>query len=315
MKTFSIVIPVYYNESNLPETIPQLLSLADALHNYHLELVFVEDGSGDNSLKILIDYQKQYSATIKVVKLTRNFGSMLAIQAGCSVASGDCIGMIAADLQDPPELFLDMIEHWERGNKAIFAVRQDREESFSQKLFANIYYSLIRKLAIQDYPPGGFDFFLVDRQVISEINQIQEKNTNLMTLIFWLGFKPVLLPYVRRQRKKGKSRWTLTKKIKLFMDTFVSFTFFPVRALSVLGITMALLSFLYGLSVFSFWFFGNIEVKGYVPTMLVITFASGLQMSMLGVLGEYLWRILDEVRHRPSFVIDQIYSITVQDLP
>ena len=126
MKKFSIVVPVYYNELNLPDTVPQLLALGEKLPQWDLELVFVDDGSGDQSLRILLDFHKQFPQQIKVVKLSRNFGSMAAIQAGYSVASGDCVGMIAADLQDPPELFLDMIDHWKKGSKAVFAVRSDR---------------------------------------------------------------------------------------------------------------------------------------------------------------------------------------------
>ncbi|MBI3172664.1 MAG: glycosyltransferase family 2 protein [Chloroflexi bacterium] len=313
MRLFSIIIPVYYNEANLPETVPQLLGLAKKVEGYRLELVFVDDGSGDRSLEILRDFQGKYPETVKIVKLTRNFGSMAAIQAGFSVASGDCVGMISADLQDPPELFLEMLSHWEKGTKAVFAVRQDREEPFSQKLFSNAYYALVRRYAIADYPDGGFDFFLVDRQIVNEINRIQEKNTNLMSLIYWLGFKPIMIPYVRRARVHGKSRWTLAKKLKLFVDTFVAFTFFPLRVLSTVGFLAAMTSFGYGTFILIYWLLFGIDVKGWVPTMLIITFTTGLQMTMLGVLGEYLWRTLDEVRGRPSFVIDEIYDETKQD--
>jgi len=278
MKTFSIIVPVYYNELNLPDTIPQLLDLAIELPWYHLELVFVDDGSGDKSLDTLLDFQHRFPEIIKIVKLTRNFGAIAAVQAGCLVASGDCVGVIAADLQDPPELFLEMIEHWEKGTKAVFAVRQDREEPIAQRLFSNIFYALVRRLAIQDYPSGGFDFFLVDHQIIAEINRIQEKNTNLMTLIYWLGFKPVMIPYVRRQRSKGMSRWTLAKRINLFIDTFISFSYVPIRLLSVTGFGVAIVSFFYGIFILASWYYGRIEVKGYVPTMMAIVFTSGLQI-------------------------------------
>ena len=307
-KTITIVVPVYFNEFNLPDTIPQLRALRSGMHEYDLELVFVDDGSGDRSLSILLEYQRQYPEEIKVVKLTRNFGSMAAIQAGFTVARGDCVGMISADLQDPPELFLDMLQHWEQGTKAIFAVREDRHDHIIPKFFSNSYYALIRKFALHEYPNGGFDFLLVDRQVIDEINRIQEKNTNLMTLIYWLGYQPVMLPYIRRERTKGTSRWTFAKKIKLFIDTFVAFSFFPIRILSVLGLLVAMVSFAYGAFVLFYWSTFGIEVKGWVPIIVVLSFASGIQMSMLGVLGEYLWRTLDEVRRRPHFVIDEIYD-------
>lgn len=307
-KTLSIVVPVYYNELNLPDTIPQLIALKEKLSGYKLELVCVDDGSGDSSLALLLDYQNQFPENIKVVKLTRNFGTMAALQAGLTVAGGDCIGVIAADLQDPPELFLEMTRHWEAGVKAVFAVRSDREESFLQKSFSNLYYALIHRVAVPGYPPGGFDFFLVDRQVVEEVNKIREKNTNLMTLIFWLGYQAVFIPYVRRKRVKGRSRWTFGKKVKLFVDTFVSFSYFPIRLFSFLGIIYAVLSFTYGLVIFFSWLTFGIEVQGWVPMMLVLTFTAGLQMTLLGILGEYLWRTLDEARGRPFYVIDTIYS-------
>ncbi len=307
-QTVSVVVPVYYNELNLRETIPELLNLGDQLTGYLLELVLVDDGSGDGSLQVLLDYQQKYPQTIKVVQLTRNFGSMAAIQAGFSIATGDCVGVIAADLQDPPEMLVEMVHLWEQGNKAIFAVRQDREESFMQKFFSKGYYSLIRRFAIHDYPSGGFDFLLADRQVVDEVNRVHEKNTNFMTLIYWMGFKSVLIPYVRRSRKIGQSRWTLRKKIKLFVDTFVSFSYFPIQLLSLVGFLVAIGSFLYGAFILVYKVFRGIDVAGWVPLIVVLTFTAGIQMCMLGILGEYLWRTLDESRHRPSYIIGKIYS-------
>ena len=307
-KVISIVVPVYFNEPNLPETIPQLLALEKKLTDYELELVFVDDGSRDRSLSILLEFQKKFPDTIKVLKLTRNFGSMAAIQAGLTVASGDCTAFIAADLQDPPELLIDMIKHWEKGTKAIFAVRSDRKENFIQKSISNLYYKLIRTFAIPDYPAGGFDLFLIDKQVVREVNKIQEKNTSILTLIYWLGFDAVMIPYVRRKREKGKSRWTLSKKIKLFVDTFVSFSYFPIRLFSSIGILYAIASFLYGAFVFIYWAVYGETVQGWVTMMLVLTFTAGLQMTLLGILGEYLWRTLDTSRKRPLFVIDTFYN-------
>ena len=307
MKTFSIIVPIYFNELNLPDTIPRLLALEDKLPEYRLELVFVDDGSGDRSLKVLRDFRDQYPEKLKIVKLTRNFGSMAAIQAGFTIASGDCVGVITADLQDPPELFPDMIAHWEKGIKAVFAVRSDREESFLQKFFSNTYYACMRRFAIPDYPEGGFDFLLIDRQIVDEINRINEKNTNIMSLIFWLGHGHVMLPYVRRSREKGTSRWTLSKKMKLFIDSFVAFSYIPIRALSVLGLAVAASAFIYGGIILYAWSISRIEVKGWTPLMILLAFTAGTQMTMLGVLGEYLWRTLDETRKRPGYVIDEIF--------
>jgi polyisoprenyl-phosphate glycosyltransferase len=314
MKKISIVVPVYLNELNLPETIPILLGLSDKLSGYQLELVLVDDGSYDNSLDIMLRFQEKYPDIIKIVKLTRNFGSMSAIQAGFTIATGDCVGMISADLQDPPELFLEMVNYWEKGIKAIFAIRQGRNEPLLQKWFSNTYYSLIRKFAIDNYPNGGFDYFLIDKQIVSELNRINEKNTNIMTLIYWLGYHPVMIPYTRQARSKGKSHWTLTKKIKLFVDTFVAFSFFPIRLLTILGFIVALGSVIYGIFILIYWFYFGVDVKGWVNIMVIMTFTSGIQMTMLGVLGEYLWRTLDEVRRRPAYVIDTIYENNIDTI-
>ncbi len=308
MKILSIVVPVYYNELNLPDSVPALLAIGEKLPDYQLELVFVDDGSKDKSLEILLNFQQQYSDQIMIVKLARNFGAMNAVQAGFAAARGECVAVTSADLQDPPELILEMIQYWEKGIKAVFATRSQREESFSQRLFSGAYYRMLRAFAIPDYPSGGFDLMLVDRQVVDEINKIQEKNTNLMTLTYWLGYHSVQIPYVRRARAKGHSRWTLTKKIKLFIDTFVSFSYFPIRMVTVTGFLFALGAILYGFIILISWLLNDISVKGWVPMMLILTLASGLQMIMLGILGEYLWRVLDETRKRPPYVIDHIYD-------
>jgi glycosyltransferase involved in cell wall biosynthesis len=307
MTRVSIVVPIYFNELNLPDTIPRLLALRDSLDGDELELVFVDDGSGDNSLKLLLEHRDAHPDNIKIVKLTRNFGSLSAIQAGLTAASGDCVGISAADLQDPPELLVEMVGHWRKGVKVVLAVREAREDPLRSKMFSAAYYSLIRRYALPNYPQGGFDCLLVDRQVVDTVNKINEKNTNLMSLIFWLGYRPVLIPYVRRKREKGRSRWTLEKKIKLFIDSFVGFSYAPIRGLSLLGLLIATSAFVYAGAVIYAWAISGIPVKGYAPTVILIAFTSGIQMTMLGVVGEYLWRTLDEVRNRPAYVIDEVY--------
>lgn len=311
----SIVVPVYYNAPNLSSTVPQLLALEDHLDGTALELVFVDDGSGDESLEMLLASQRAHPDRVRVVKLTRNFGSMAAIQAGLAVSRGDCVGMISADLQDPPQLFLEMLDHWRRGAKAVFAVRAGREEPLSQRFFSGAYYALIRKFALADYPPGGFDFFLIDRQIAADVCSIREKNTNLMSLIFWLGYKPVMIPYIRRARDQGVSRWTMSKKIKLFIDSFVAFSYVPIRFLSAVGLIVATTSFMYGTFVFFAWLVNGIPVRGFTPIILVLAFTAGIQMTMLGVLGEYLWRTLDETRRRPGYVIDEVFDATTSSDP
>ena len=313
MKTLSIVVPVYFNEENLPETAPRLLALKRDLPDYRLELVFVDDGSGDDSLRVLLQLRDQFPDEIKVISLTRNFGSMAAIQAGLKETTGHCVGIIAADLQDPPELFIDMVRLWESGVRAVYAVRSEREDSWLTTRLANAYYWLIRKFAIPGYPRGGFDFLLIDRQVVNDLNTIEEKNTNVMSLIYWLGYRCEFLPYVRREREIGESRWTFSKKVKLFIDSFVAFSYAPVRILSLIGLVFSAAAFLYGLFVFVAWVSGRINVEGWTAIIILLALTAGLQMMMLGVLGEYLWRILDEARRRPNYLVERRFDNTIDE--
>jgi dolichol-phosphate mannosyltransferase len=311
-KRLTIVVPVYFNEENLPDTIPALLQLVEQMSDIVVDLVFVDDGSGDNSFAVLRAFQQKWPQIITTVRLSRNFGSMNAILAGLQVAEGDCVAMVAADLQDPPELLVQMHQSWLRGNKVVLAVRAGREEKFRDRLFASMYYWLLRRFALKNFPKGGFDLWLLDRQVVEEIKKINEKNTHLSSLIVWLGHQPAQIPYVRRRRAKGKSRWTMAKKIKLFIDSFVAFSYFPVRLVSVTGFVFAFLSFLYAAweVVCRLWF--KTPVPGFASIVILITFTSGLQMIMLGTLGEYLWRALDEMRKRPPYVIDAVYPRETQ---
>jgi len=288
--------------------VPRLLALKEKIPDNEFEFIFVDDGSKDKSLKNLLEFREKFPKEIKVVKLTRNFGSMAARQAGLKVSKGDCVGVISSDLQDPPELFVEMIKHWQKGNNAVFAVRKDRHDSLPSKISSKIYYHFIRKYALSDFPKGGFDFFLIDRQIVNELNKIQEKNSNIMNLLFWLGYDYVSIPYVRQKRKQGKSGWTLSKKIKHVIDSFIGFSYVPIKLLPSLGFIFAIASFVYGVIIFYNWLVGDIPVEGWTTTILLVTFIGGIQMIMLGVLGEYLWRTLDETRKRPAFIIEKIFD-------
>lgn len=303
----SILVPVYYNELNIPHTVSRLQKLQGILPGTELEFVFVDDGSGDRSLELLLAERKK-DKRIQVIRLSRNFGSMAAIAAGLHYVTGDCVGIIAADLQDPPELFAEMLAIWKKGKKVVLAVRKDREESLFQKLFSGLYYALMRKLALKDYPRGGFDFLLIDRQVVEEVNRINEKNTNIMSLIFWLGHDREVIPYVRQKRTVGKSRWTLSKKLKLFVDSFVAFSYAPIRIITMVGMVTSVLSICYGAVTVVNWLTGRIKIEGWASVITVVTFLLGLIIIMLGIIGEYLWRILDESRKRPVFLVDQEYT-------
>ena len=307
MKKISIVVPVF-NEPDLPNTIPQLLALKDKMHGYEFEFIFVDDGSTDNSLENLLKFKERFPKEIRVVKLTRNFGYQAAVRAGLKVSKGDCVGVISADLQDPPELFLDMIKYWQKGTKGVLAVRKDRQDALPSKLLTKIYYHFLRKYAIPNNPKEGFDFFLLDRQIVDKINMITDKNTNLTMLIIWLGFDYVSIPYERQERKKGKSGFTFSQKFKIVIDSFIGFSYVPIKLLPSIGIIFAIVSFVYGGFIFYNWSVGNIQVEGWTTTIILVTFIGGIQMIMLGILGEYLWRTLDDTRKRPSYVIDEIFG-------
>jgi len=303
---------VYYNEKNIPALYEKLRTTIIENKNFEYELVFVDDGSGDNSYNELKKL-KEKDNNVKIIKLSRNFGSHTAILAGLNHVTGDCTTVISADLQDSPEIILQMLEEWKEGNRVVLAVRQDREEPFLQKLFSNTYYKLMRKYALKNMPNGGFDCFLADRKVIDVIKSIDEKNTTLMGQVLWCGFKTEKIYYIRQKREEGKSRWTLSKKIKLFIDSFLAFSYVPIRFMSVLGVLFSLVAFLFGMFLIINRLVRGIEVQGWTSLMVLFLLVSGIQMVMLGVIGEYLWRTFDESRKRPVFIIEEKIGFENED--
>jgi len=215
-------------------------------------------------------------------------------------------------LQDPPELIGDMLAEWRQGHKVVLAARQSRGDPLLTRLLANTFYALFRRFAISSMPKQGFDFFLIDRQVCNLIKGIQESNAYLMGIILWLGFEPAILYYHRQEREQrfGTSMWTLTKKLKYFIDAFVAISYVPVRAASLVGVGLSLLGLLYALALLVLWLFSGIAVVGWLSLMAVLLVVSGVQLLMTGILGEYLWRNLDETRRRPRFVIERIVEKT-----
>lgn len=308
MPKLSIIMPCYFNDQNLPFTTKELMANERNFEaDVDLEYVFVDDGSKDNTLSELLKFKEQFPEKVKVIKLSGNFGSYNAILAGMKYATGDCSVVLTADLQDPPELIPKMFEYWRKGVKLVIANRTDREEPWMQKQISNFYHNMMKKIAIKNIPSGGFDLILFDRQLREEVVRIDEKNTNTLYLLTWLQYDYVCIPYVRRKRQVGKSKWTLQKKIKLFIDSFVAFSFFPIRVITVSGILFGLLAFVYGVFIIVAKIFGLIPVQGWATVMAVILFVSSFQMLALGILGEYIWRTLDASRNRPNYVVDQTY--------
>ena len=307
MSLISITVPVFNNAPSLPDLLEKFQELAAKNPNDQFEFVFVDDGSVDNSFSILESLLRK-EPRIQIVKLSRNFGSNAALLAGLGQTGGDVVAAIAADLQDPPELINDMLADWRQGHKVVLAARQSRDDDFLTSLLANTFYSLFRRFAIKTMPQHGFDFFLIDRQICDLINNIQENNAYLMGLILWLGFSPKVIYYHRQAREKryGQSMWTAAKKIKYFLDSFVAFSYFPVRAASVIGIVLSVAGLIYAGIVIALRLATSIQPEGWASLMIVVLIVSGVQMLMMGILGEYLWRNLDETRRRPRFIIETV---------
>lgn len=307
MPKISIIIPCYYNEGNIPVTTAELIN-NEALFpsDVTFEYVMVDDGSKDKTFEELVKFKNAYPTKVKVIKLAGNVGSFNAILAGMNYATGDCNVIITADLQDPPDLMPKMYDYWLKGIKFVIANRQDREEGFLQKLFANTYHALIKKFVLKNVPSGGFDYVLFDKQLRDEVVQINEKNTNTIYLLAWLDYDYVNIPYIRRERKIGKSRWTISKKMKLFIDSFVSFSFFPIRAISVMGLVLGIIAFLYAIFVIIVKTTGVVQISGWSSMMVVFLFVSSFQMIALGIIGEYVWRALDAARGRPNFIVEDV---------
>ncbi|MEL7622567.1 MAG: glycosyltransferase family 2 protein [Clostridiales bacterium] len=303
MFKLSIVIPVYFNQDNLYPLYTELKEKLFDVMDFSYELIMVDDGSGDNSWEIL----KQLSSkdpNIKIYKLSRNFGSHSAILCGISKATGDCIAVKAADMQEPIEVITKMVESWREGNNVVLAVRKGREESFSQRFFAAAYYWLVRKVALPNMPKGGFDCFLLDKKVVGVLKQKNELNSAITGQILWSGFKTSYIFYMRKAREIGKSRWTLRKKIRLVTDTLFSFSNLPITIVSIVGFLSILGAVLWAVLVIIFKFRGLIEVSGWTTLFIFNLFSFGVIMFTLGILGGYLWRTFDVARNRPSYIIE-----------
>lgn len=300
----SVVIPVYFNENNLRPLYADIKEKMIDKIDFDYEIVLVDDGSKDESWKVMRELAQQ-DKNIRALRLSRNFGSHAAILCGLTRSTGDCVVVKAADLQEPTEMILEMYGRWKKGNNVVLAVREGREESAGQTLFANLYYWLVQKTALPQMPNGGFDTFLVDRKVIGVLEQMDEKNSAITGQILWSGFQTDTVFYTRRKREIGKSRWTLKKKIRLVADTLFSFSNLPVTVVSVVGTLCFFGSLLWAAVVLVAKLTGNIEVSGFTTLFIFQLFSFGITMMTLGILGNYLWRTFDASRKRPVYIIEE----------
>ncbi|HEX9150378.1 MAG TPA: glycosyltransferase, partial [Thermoanaerobaculia bacterium] len=217
--------------------------------------------------------------------------------------TGDAAAVLSADLQEPPELLLQLVEAWRGGATAVLAVRSARPEPWATRAAATVYYRTLRRLALGSMPAGGFDCFLIGRPAIDFLSGGREVHTSLPGLILWAGFPTALVSYERAPRQEGKSRWTLAKKVKLFLDSVISFSYAPLRWMSVFGAILALLAFAYAALLVVLKVFQDQPIRGWTSLMVALAFFSGVQLLSLGILGEYLWRTLDAARARKGFLV------------
>lgn len=313
MSKISIVVPVYYNADTLELLYRDMKEkILGELGDY--EIVFVDDGSGDDSWQVM-QRLREADPKVKLVKLSRNFGEHAALLAGLSACSGDCAVTKQADLQEDSRIILEMYDSWKRGNKVVLAVRKERKENPVKVFFANLYYSLIRKIVNKNMPAGGCDCYLVDRKVIEVLERLDEKNSSLTLQVLWAGFRTDMIYFVRQDREIGKSRWTLSKKVKLVMDSVMSFSYFPLRFMSGLGILFNILAAVLFIDVIIEKFTRGTPIEGWASLMCVILCASGVIMLMLGILGEYIWRTLDAARTRPPYIVDEVLEQRQKENP
>jgi dolichol-phosphate mannosyltransferase len=300
----SIVIPVYFNEGSIKKT---YTSLRDKIFNAYpdiiFETIFVDDGSQDRSFDEILEI-KQEAENISIIQFSRNFGQVAAIYAGYEKASGDGILNIAADLQEPLELIHEMISSFlKKQAPIILGQRVGRDESYYRKLTSSIFYRLMRKLSFKNIPDGGFDVALISKEVKDKILALNESNPFWQGQILWTGFPVKFIPYSRMKREVGKSKWTFSKKIKYLLDGVLNYSYAPLRFFSLIGILSFLLGILYSIIIVIQYFAGGSPFTGWAPLMIVVLLFSGLQLLVLGLIGEYLWRALEQTKNRPKYII------------
>ena len=309
-KKVSVVIPMYYEEEVARECYTRMKKVLTGLKNYEYEMIFVNDGSKDKTLEILEEIAKE-DKNVKVISFARNFGHQCAVTAGLKYVTGDAVCIIDADLQDPPELIGDMLKKWEEGYEVIYGKRKKRDgESFFKLFTAKMFYKTLNFFSEVDIPKDTGDFRLVDRKVVDTINSMPEHNKFLRGLFSWVGYKQYAFEYERKERFAGKTKYPLKKMLKLASDGIISFSTKPLKVIGCLGIISIFLSFcilVYALVAYIFKFNGL--TAGWTSIMVCVTFFSGVQLTSLWILSEYIGRIYDESKARPQYIIAKTINI------
>ncbi len=306
MKKISITIAVYRNEGAVSRTHAILSELfKGVLSGYAHEIVFVDDGSDDRSLAELLQIRDR-DPNVKVLAFTRNFGQMAAMLAGFEHATGDAVINLSADLQDPVELIPQMVERWQGGSDVVICYRTERADSLAARLHSRLAYALLR-LSIPTLPAGGFDYVLMSRRAMDTFNAVDVRNRFFQGDVLWAGYPTSLIPYVRQKRVIGRSQYTFWKKTKNFLDAFLDASYLPIRFISATGVLTALAGFAYAGTVVVSWALHQTPFTGWAPLIMSVMIIGGLNMLMLGIVGEYVWRIYDEVRKKPNYVVKAKY--------
>lgn len=311
----SVVVPVYNEETNI-EPFYAALSGAIADLDADFEVVFVDDGSTDQTFE-MIQALANHDDRVNALRFSRNFGSHPALSAGLHHSRGDAAVVISVDLQDPPSLIGIFLKRWREGYHVVWGVRESRDDPWAKKTLANLFYLVIRRIAIPDYPREGMDCGLLDRRVIDAFGGFKEVSRIVTTLLIWAGFRQAFVPYHRRARHSGVSKWPLAKRLTAAIDIIVSFSTFPIRFMSYLGIIISLISFAYASFLIVRRIFFGLGETGWPSVMVATLFLGGVQLIMLGILGEYIWRTSEQVRARPLYIVmDQLgFQNPRQELP
>jgi glycosyltransferase involved in cell wall biosynthesis len=306
-KIISIIIPILNEESNIFSLFSELSSfIIQHKTIYNFQVVIVDDGSSDNSLGLIEANKSLLNCALKIVKLSKNFGSYNALRAGVKFADGDIVTFTYADLQDPLELINRMAIELEKGNEIVIAQREENETKFFENLFSRFFAFTMRKIAIKEFPVKGFDVVMFNEKVKNRLNEFPEVNSSITFQILNLGFRKSFIGYAKSKRNSGKSKWTLKKKINLFTDSIVQYSSFPLRFISLVGLIMAISGFIWG-AYLLFLKISGVEIEsGWTALICLITTGFGMVLISLGIIAEYLLRTLDASRNRPIYIIDEI---------
>jgi glycosyltransferase involved in cell wall biosynthesis len=311
---YSVIVPIYQNADTLPELIDSLSAIDRIIRrrfDVRLEGVFVDDASPDDSHEVLERLLPDAPFCSQLVRHARNFGSFAAIRTGLKAGAGPYFGMIAADLQEPPELLISFLaELVTNDHDVVVGTRVSRKDPLVTGIFANLFWHFYRLLVIPEIPRGGVDLFGCNEKVRNELIALEEANSSLVAQVFWLGFRRKGIGYERRARKHGRSAWTLQKRVKYFVDSIFAFTDLPIRLLTVVGSLGVVISGVFGLVILVAQLLGEINVPGYATIILMIMFFGTLNLTGIGIVGAYVYRSYENTKRRPLAVVRQVQIFT-----